>query len=677
MLGYTQGGDGKWYDNGNYVGEINNALASLKFSDAITSGINIDEVLKAVKLGEIMGKRYENGKWYDGATEIVADNVANEIMLKLYSKTYSEITTTGIDFATLTDGIYFGKVLGYTQQADGKWYKNGKFVGEMDNAIASLKLSDAMTTGVNIDDAIKNVKLGEIMGKRYENGKWYDGDTEIIANSIANDIMIKLYSKTYSEITTTGIDFAMLTEGVYFGKALGYEIGSTTDTAYCENNCLANHTHKYYWVKNGKFVGDMNNAMSNISLQQAMQGKVTIDGLFDDVKLGYIMGHSYDNGKWYDADGNLINYDELDDGGQKILYKMYNQTVGVLTHNGFALDVVLKGMKVGEIMGYKYESNKWQKPSTTGYIDATAIESLMADINMEDMLNGNVDYKSKINNLSLGDVIDVSSSKVLSSLANTNIGGLSTAIESLSIGKLMGYVKNGDKWYDNGKEVTGLYGALSEYTIGQLSAGNVSIDNLKIGDLITVADSPILALLKDKTLSDAPHAANKLYLGEVMGYTKQADGKWYKNGVEATKITAKMADYTIEQVADGELDKIMASLTIGDVLSADKGVFAVMEIGSFTDGDTTYSAYDSAAQVPVSEISIRLTRGVKNASYTALKSAGIDLFDAETEASIDSFYSSIYPMLNPTKPVSNWKDQQLTKIVKDIVDTMNLLANRG
>ena len=532
-------------EEGKFVGEMDNALSNIALKEVMEGGLDINKTLGGVKVGYVMGMNYCDGTacliekaghvhaegWYDGDGNAVSSEVVgDEIMLSLYDLTFTELTNGDFDIANLMDGIYFGKALGYKVEnkvgycqedcnADHthKYYwvdEEGKFVGEMNNALSNIALKDAMNGSVDINGALTDVKLGDIMGNEYKDGKWYDANGAIITDDkIGDAIMLKLFDKSYGEITNDGIDFSTLTDGIYFGKALGYKIEDKA--GYCQEDCGEDHTHKYYWVnESNEFVGEMDNALSNISFADIMNGSVSVDNILDDVKLGDLMGNEYKDGKWYDADGVLIEYANLS-GGDKIVYKMYDKTMSSITNDGLDLNSLTEGMYVGEIMSYKGSVGNWEKPSGSSYVDATAMETVIADIKMPDLLSGKVDFTEKVNDLELGDVMNVGSSNVLKCLEHTKIKNMSTAIDGLYIGDIMGYQKctndstcplgsahaHDGKWYDGNTLVTGVYSALSKYTIGDLSSGSVEIgSDLTIGELVETDGSTILNLLKDETL---------------------------------------------------------------------------------------------------------------------------------------------------------------------------------
>ncbi|MBO5712670.1 MAG: hypothetical protein J6R88_00500, partial [Clostridia bacterium] len=743
-----------WYDvDGKYVGDMDNAISNIELNTFLDSeeegSIDFTEILADVKVGFVLGMTYCDGKdceldhthltgWYGSDGVMVGDDVSGTIMSGLYELTFSELTGGAFDITTLTDGIYFGKALGYVKCVqgctidhgeeghlkecekscklvhnhtyDGKWYnEDGEYVGAMDNAISNISLKDCFEGNFDITTALNDVKLGEMMDMVYCGGSdetchikhpisnghaggWYElneyGEYEkVMANDLGEEIMLKVYGLTYGEITESGIDFASITDGIYFGKALGYK--QCTGNTGCPLGKEHNHaTGKWFKVDavTGKatYVGEMDNAIANIALSDAMQGKVDIDATINGIKLGEIMGKTrVENAgvvTWYDVNGNEIVFDNLS-GSDRILYQMYDNTLEEFRRGDFSIETVFNGMYVGHVMGYKGGVDAWTKADGSS---VTNLEMVMADIRMDDLINDRVNFQNIINGLKLGDVISGGDSAILNNLQNVKIGNLATEIDKLSIGKLMGYEERADGWYNNGVKVTGVYGALSKYSIGELTSGTINFDSFKVSEVINVGDSAILKLLADKTIGEAATAADNLLLGDVMGYTKQAQSGycqvncneahthkfyWVKGGVPASKIAAKIANYTVAGVSDG-----LDNLTVGDVVDTSTGVFKIMETEAFTANGKTYAKVNSADEVPIDEIGARATEGVKNATYAELVGAGISLLTTQTEDSITNFYTVIYPTINLTSPVENWQQTKtLTQVITDIINTLNLI----
>jgi hypothetical protein len=371
--------------------------------------------------------------------------------------------------------------------------------------------------------------------------------------------------------------------------------------------------------------------------------------------------------------GVKINYNDLS-GTDKITYNLYGSKFSDITGGSFNISNAVSGLYVGEIMNFKGNvTDGWFKAD--GVTPISAIEDVIADISMAELLTGNVDFKAKINNLTLSDVVDVSSSKVLSLLADTKISQMATAVDGLYIGDLMGYEYNEDEdaWFNNGVKVTGLYGTLSKYTISSLTNGD--LENMKIGDIIDTSASPILNLLSGESLSTVSQATNKLVLGDIMGYDyNESEDAWYDNGVKVAGLNGKIASYSIQDVSDGKIGgaEFVNSLTMGDIFSADdlnKGTFSLMYLG-----DINGVSYSSVSEVKITDISARTIKGIQEAKYYDLEQAGVSLLSDEDELKIKSYYASFLCPADrkPTDVVSDdgWKKEKtLSQVISDVINS--------
>ena len=709
-----------WYDESGYVGAMNNSLANIKIADVMNGSLVIEDVIGGVYLGELMGNTYCDGTscnlshshvegWYDGSNNLIsATDTANEIMLKLYDLTVTELMNGDVDLVSLTDGIYLGKAFGYTY-CDGiscslshdnhvkGWYDESGYVGAMNNSLANIKIADVMNGSLVIEDVIGGIYLGELMGNTYCNGTscnllhshvegWYDGSNNLItATDTANEIMLKLYDITVTELMNNGIDMASLTSGIYLGKAMGY--------TYCDGiSCSLSHdNHVKGWYDESGYVGAMNNSLADIEISSVMNGGLNINDVIGGLKLGEVMGNVYCDGNscslshgshaigWYKKDGSFINPNDIE-ATDKIVYNLYLTSLSDIMNGSFDIESAISDMYVGELMGYDGTVNAW----TNGGVSVSSLENVIANIKMSEMLNGDLNLQEKIKDVKLGDVMsNTSSSSVLKLLEGTSINDLPTAIDALKIGQIMGYTQythcsagsscseNHSHWYNGTKLVTGIYGALSSYSIKSITEGNIA--NLKIGDVIEVGDNKVLQLLAGSSLTSVATDANAIQIGKVMGYELNADdGKWYTDTNYTTPIDGlegKIASYTIEEISNGALSNLINNLTIGDVLTdTSAGAFGLIYQGALTEGGASYEGNTGA--IPVTELSERMLKGFKEASYSALEGAGVISLTDEEKEKITYFYANIFTGEKPT----DWKTEKtLPEVIKDIISIIKIL----
>ena len=214
-----------------------------------------------------------------------------------------------------------------------------------------------------------------------------------------------------------------------------------------------------------------------------------------------------------------------------ITAKLADYTVDQLT-NGF--DTIIDGWKIGEIMGYTYDGEKWMN----GLTPVTGVLAKLSGYTVGQLS----DFNTIINNWTLTDVLgDVSSNKLLSLIANEPIGNIATAINGLSFGQIMGYAKNGSgNWVKdaNGNGVADagetapadeLTAILCEYSVADISAPGFTTDLIEdiktgvtvgtiFGDTSTSPDPLIKLMDSDWTIAELPtELVNKFKNGVTVG----------------------------------------------------------------------------------------------------------------------------------------------------------------
>lgn len=172
----------------------------------------------------------------------------------------------------------------------------------------------------------------------------------------------------------------------------------------------------------------------------------------------------------------------------------------------------------------------WQKEDSSY---ATGIEGKLADEQIADM----GDIANIINDLTLADVMGSNVPSMLSSIANTKIGELDTAIDGLYLASFLDYQR---------KEIADI----SAYT---LVAG--------LSDVMQNGDSYVRM-----EASDGKWYQAKLYCSTDHTHTVDCYGYvWYKGADEVTGITAKLGGKTVSQLQNLE-DIINNDITLRDVM---------------------------------------------------------------------------------------------------------------
>ncbi|MBO5772640.1 MAG: hypothetical protein J6R37_02425, partial [Clostridia bacterium] len=195
-----------------------------------------------------------------------------------------------------------------------------------------------------------------------------------------------------------------------------------------------------------------------------------------------------------------------------------DKAIADLINDDDQLDVlgILYGIQFGTLLNYTNVGGVWYNASNQ---EIGGIEKVLADIYTDDLLGGEFDVDTILGDAYLGDLLgytkdndtwlDVNGNQIdslMKTLADLQIGDflggdfdINNLFGDLYIGELLGYTKDGDNWFDaNDNQVDSLMSALSDIQIGDLLGGEFDVDTI-LGDL---------------------------YIGEMLGYTKDGDN-WF------------------------------------------------------------------------------------------------------------------------------------------------------
>ncbi len=390
-----------------------------------------------------------------GLLKIMLKNLANKDVMDLAG---------GFEITSLFEGVMLGEALGYeiSYPSDAclsdcelshehKTYdycqpncnvdhphnyyfvdKDG-FVGELYNEIGNLSFEDALNGTLDIEGVIEDTTIGDVMGYRQKDGVWVDENSnEVKQDTLSEKIFYKLYGKKVGELSS--VEFEELVDGIKLADVLGYE-KCVAETENCPVHTDICGESQPYWFK------------------KVVAGDET----------------SYERAS---ALYNVLCDIELDE----------------LSTNPGVIDTKLRSLYVGDLMGYSYEDGiGWTKADSGSQVPLTAIEGVMAEISLADILDGNFDLKNKIDDLYLSDVIDVDGNAILSLVGDCKIKDLSSEVQSLYVGEIMGYSGYVNNWSNTSGKVTGFMAKIADLTIDDLSTPDKLqgiIDGIVIGDVI-------------------------------------------------------------------------------------------------------------------------------------------------------------------------------------------------
>ncbi len=571
ILGYTYDEDkGVWYDGSTEVTGIFATLAGKTITE-----ISDPEFFNGLKLGEALGYTEKDGVWYNGDKEL------DGIVGAMVGHTIKEITN---DPTSVIMDIQLGEALGYTKVTDDEgnvtWY-NGEVsdANKVTGVFATLASKTIKDISEKPDDIINGIVLGEALGYTKVtddegNVTWYNGEVSD-ANKVTG-VFATLASKTIKDISEKPDD---IINGIVLGEALGYT--KVTDD---EGNVT--------WY-NGE-VSDANKVTGVFATLASKTIKEISDdpsGIINGVVLGEALGYT----KVTDEEGNVTWYNGTTE-VTGVIASLVNETIGDIASKS---DEIINDVLLGDALGYTKVKNG--DGTIDHWLDKDGKKVTGALGNLASKKIGEISKDPNfVNNLTLGEVIDIdSSNKILYALKGTKIGDLSTAINDMEIGTVLGYYKVTDEatgavtWYTDEEctnKATGITAALSDITIKDLNETTLKnkINTLTLGEVITIDDdsNSILKVLSDKKIGNLSSALNDLYLGEALGYTKVTDEEgnvtWYngevKEGNEASGIMAAFVGLKVSELNDNaKLKEKIEDLTLGDVITINENSNSILK----------------------------------------------------------------------------------------------------
>jgi hypothetical protein len=481
-MGYTKGTDGTWYSKYVAEGHADNVklsgilkLLADKKLNAITSD-TIDDIL----LGDVIGYSYNDNKWYDESEKEVKGMMAMVADLTVGELSNSNALATKLRSLTLADAM------GYEQKADG-WYNGNQKIAGILQALATKPLN-------KIDSEINDIKLGQALGYTYNQSesKWYDG------NTAATGIMVNFANLSIKELQNPTTVTQTLNQ-MQLSDVLGYTNNGTS------------------WVKDGHVASGVMAHLMDIKIEN-------IEHEIDEMPLGYAFGFYYDNanGKWYTDKEHTVE----PTGVTAALANIH------LTHAREEFE----SMKIGTFLGYELgNDDKWY---SNGVELKDGLILIFADMVLAD-LNDTHKISVAMQKATIGDslglmkhtdgkwyhtktvnseiVIDLTSpvNSSLNALADSTIGNIETAVQTIEIGTMLNFTYNSDdeKWYDGENAVTGVLAAIADADMNTLGS---TINNLKIKDVFEDRSGWLAAIDANRPVSELGDAINDCTMHDLI-----------------------------------------------------------------------------------------------------------------------------------------------------------------
>ena len=245
------------------------------------------------------------------------------------------------------------------------------------------------------------------------------------------------------------------------------------------------------------------------------------------------------------------------------------------------------------------------------WVDAegNAVSGIMGafvDLSINDMKDGNK-IQDSIQHIKVADVLGLyeedgvwynsdgtKATGVMAALAGTEVGSISTTMQQITIGEMLGLYKdeNGIWRNSNGTKASGAIVAIADANVNNL---NEKLNEMTLGEFLGYvyleADDEnansgegwynynettntytkaagVIGALAGSNLTSLEANLKLLQVGEIAGYTQGADGKWYNSdNTEATGILAELSNLTVDELTnESALTDAIRNVTLAEAL---------------------------------------------------------------------------------------------------------------
>ncbi len=429
------------------------------------------------------------------------------------------------DLGKAVRGKTFAELLEYTAVMDESgsfvetWLdKEGEPVYGIFRGMAETPLDALGEKEINLMDLMVDVYIGDVMEYR----PVFDEAGEIVEwktsdGETVGGLNAKIANMTMGQFTAPDFTFAKVLEDVYVGDLMDY-------TAVKDD--LADPDKVTGWIDNktNEPLSGMDLAMANIDLGKLMQGgdDYKIEDALGDLYLGELLKYTLVK----DENGNIVKDEKgyicWKDGEKDVspLYaRIASLTVGEMMADGLDFSTVFNGLHLGEALGYTSEP---EDGKTVWYEEKDGEKVKVEGVD------------GAIANIDLGQLLGENEYDVL------------TVFDDLLIGEAMSY-KKGDPVKEDDSETADedeieyewwKKDAAGEYTV-KVTGVEAKLSNYKLGDL-----------LNGKVELNASEMTEGMTVAEVLGYTQDKDGNWTSDGNKVTGVMAAIADLHIDTLSD-------------------------------------------------------------------------------------------------------------------------------
>ena len=468
-----------------------------------------DDVMK--KFESYRGKYYDYDRDKDGNIKYDADGKPQ--LVEVSVENGGQYMTLGMFCAT--SGINLSKLLGGV---------------ELPQSVLDVPVMEYFNGSDGVQRALSQIKvsiLPDIMNMfttTDESGQPVVNQAAIekLAGYSITDLMSENgIEKVFSEVKLADLVSQYFPQAEESGKELLYALGQTTVggilQAMRNGNVFAEikeggALEKLGNIKVTQLVASddetINNAFGNSTLASLVDdnGKLSTDSLMSQVKVGSIMGYKYDSDadRWYTVDGE----------GNKTYAEGSMATLAQLSIKEVVNVNNLKGMYLGDLLGYKRITQ-----DTSAYSPYGGTPDVMYKGDSYAKKDGDVWYIAKLN-----------CSEEHTHTSDCFAYAWYTRCTDESHTSLGEHAAGGDVYTDGNyyTAATGVFGVISNVTLGEIMDGASdkvmeTLQNVKLADLgITLPDSGLSAIIKDMTIAELAKGEflDDLYVGEMLGYKR-------------------------------------------------------------------------------------------------------------------------------------------------------------
>ncbi len=618
--------------NGEEVEPTFRKLVNKPVNDLMNGNFTVSMLMEGLFLGDLLGYTSEvvddQKIWYEDSVEVTGlDKIVANIDLEKMLDAESDYS-----FIKAFEGNLMGDLLGYTKTVDG-WQNGTDEVVGIDKVIANIDIEALMNPdkAYSVADAFDGALLGEVLGYDYVESKnhWYNGDepVSVVENAISKINMGELLAGDGSYKITTAFN------DTFLGDLLGYKRGEQTNTSV-----TIPEDKQYLWfeeVEEGgsitkKQLDGIQKELANYNLYKIMEGEQELST--EGFTVGELVGiHSemcyvYLNGAPVMKDGERMAITVWFDSNNLRANGMLSAIAEVEIQG---LDSFIKTVRIADVVDYisldDGTTDYYSLGEVTTYIEgstsekrisvtkATGVMTSLAGLKVND-LSDPATVSNKVQTIKIGDVMgwyfedgtwytDSTKSEVasgtLGALADSKVGTINEDIKNTQIGTLLGYTKVGATWYteydpstNTGTVVSGTLSAIVDFKVDELEA---NIQTLEVGRLLgykknadgkwvevkTVGGvtteeeiTGVMATVSGFKVGTLSEQLEEMKIGTLLGW-EEHDGKWYEtyvaegssSNVLATGIMTHFASLTLDGMTNNTtVAGVIGNMTVGDAL---------------------------------------------------------------------------------------------------------------